>query len=109
MFSSVASLSIAALNKNINKMLLIQLKKAFLYVLICTRSEPEFETFKETWSRFQVINSVSLCVLAARAGLFKHSVGARNQGEIGFSYRPARLHWLAELMSRNRFLSSLNV
>jgi hypothetical protein len=46
---------------------------------------------------------------AARAGIFKESMGARNQGGIGLSYRPARLHRLAEFIPWNRFLSSMNV
>jgi hypothetical protein len=44
-----------------------------------------------------------------RAGIFKQSMGARNQGGIGLSYRPARLHRLAEFIPRNRFLGSINV
>ncbi len=43
------------------------------------------------------------------AGTFQLSMGARNQVWIGFSYRPARLHRLEELIPRNRFLISLNV
>jgi hypothetical protein len=38
------------------------------------------------------------CVEAYRAGIFKQSMGARNREGIGLSYRPARLHRLAELM-----------
>ncbi len=45
----------------------------------------------------------------ARAGIFKQSRRARNQVGIGLSYRPARLHRLAELISWNRFLGSINV
>jgi hypothetical protein len=37
------------------------------------------------------------------------SMGARNQGGIGLSYRPARLHRLAEFTPWNRFLGSINV
>jgi hypothetical protein len=38
------------------------------------------------------------------------SMGARNQGGIGLSYRPARLHnRLAEFIPWNRFLGSINV
>ncbi len=44
-----------------------------------------------------------------RAGIFKISMGARHRVGIGLSYRPARLHRLAELMSLNRFLGSINV
>ncbi len=36
-------------------------------------------------------------------------MGARNQGGIGLSYRPARLHRLAESIPWNRFLGSINV
>ncbi len=34
----------------------------------------------------------------SRAGIFKQSMGARNRGGIGLSYRPARLHRLAEFI-----------
>ncbi len=44
-----------------------------------------------------------------RAGIFKESMGAKNRGEIGLSYRPARLHRLAEIIPWNRFLGSINV
>ncbi len=43
------------------------------------------------------------------AGIFKQSMGARNRVGIGLSYRPTRLHSLAELVSWNRFLASLKV
>jgi hypothetical protein len=43
------------------------------------------------------------------AGIFKQSMGAGNQVELGFSYRPARLCSLAELVPWNRFLGSLKV
>jgi hypothetical protein len=43
------------------------------------------------------------------AGIFKQSIGARNQVGIGLSYRPARLRSLAELVPWNRFLGSLKV
>ena len=33
-----------------------------------------------------------------RAGIFKKFMGARNQGGTGLSYRPARLHRLAEFI-----------
>ncbi len=47
-----------------------------------------------------------------RAGifkLFKESMVARDRGGIGLSYRPARLHRLAEFIPWNRFLGSRNV
>ncbi len=43
------------------------------------------------------------------AGIFKQSIGVMNQVGIGLSYRPARLHRLAELIPWNWFLGSLNV
>ncbi len=43
------------------------------------------------------------------AGIFKQSMGARNQVGIELSYRPARLHRLAELVPWSRFLGSLKV
>ncbi len=36
------------------------------------------------------------------AGIFKQSIEARNRVEIGLSYRPARLHRLAELVTWNQ-------
>ncbi len=43
------------------------------------------------------------------SGILKQSMGARNRVEILLSYRPARLHILAELFPWNRFLGSLKV
>ncbi len=40
---------------------------------------------------------------------FKKIYGARNQVGRGLSYRPARLHRLAEFIPWNRFLGSINV
>jgi hypothetical protein len=40
---------------------------------------------------------------------FKQSMGARNRGGIGLSYRPARLHRLAEFITWNRFPGYINV
>jgi hypothetical protein len=36
-----------------------------------------------------------------RAGFFKESMGARNRGGMGLSYRPAGLHRLAEFIPGN--------
>jgi hypothetical protein len=36
-------------------------------------------------------------------------MGARNRGGTGLSYRPTRLHRLAEFIPWNRFLGSINV
>ncbi len=43
------------------------------------------------------------------AGIFKQSMGARNRVGYGLSYRPARLHRLAEFIAWNRFLGFINV
>ncbi len=42
-------------------------------------------------------------------GIFKQSMGARNQVGTGLSYWPTRLHSLVELVPWNRFLGSLKV
>jgi hypothetical protein len=43
------------------------------------------------------------------AGMFKQSKGARNEVGTGLSYRPDRLHRLAELIPWNRFLGPFKV
>jgi hypothetical protein len=43
------------------------------------------------------------------AGIFKVSRGARNRGGRGLSYRPARLHRLAEFIPWNRFRGPIHV
>ncbi len=55
--------------------------------------------FKGPRNQFRGIDSASLYV----------SVGARNRVRLGLSYRPARLHRLAEFIPWNRFLCSINV
>ncbi len=47
--------------------------------------------------------AVTLGARSPRAGIFKKSMGARNRGGIGLSYRPARLHRLAEFIPWNQF------
>jgi hypothetical protein len=44
-----------------------------------------------------------------RAKIFKMSMGARNRRGIGLSYRPARLHRLAELIPWNQFPGPINI
>jgi hypothetical protein len=44
-----------------------------------------------------------------RAGIFKHSKGARNRVGIGLSFRLARPHRLAEFIPWNLFLGFINV
>ncbi len=45
----------------------------------------------------------------ARAGIFKKPMGARHRGGIGFSYRPARLHRLAEFIPWNQCRGPINI
>jgi hypothetical protein len=52
------------------------------------------------------VNEDTIVNTFIRAGIFKKSMGARHRVGIGLSYRPARLHRLAELMPWNRFLGS---
>ncbi len=58
------------------------------------------------------IRRLSLCVPNSAteyccAGIFKQIMGARNRVGIGLSYRPARLHSLAELVPWNLYLGLL--
>jgi hypothetical protein len=46
-------------------------------------------------------DEISLHSCTYRAGILKKSMGARHRVGIGISYRPARLHRLAELMPEN--------
>jgi hypothetical protein len=50
-----------------------------------------------------------LVAFALQSWNFKKSMGARHRVRTRLSYRPARLHRLAELMPGNRFLGSINV
>jgi hypothetical protein len=47
--------------------------------------------------------------LRYRAGIFKKSMGAMNQGGIGLLYRPARLHRLAGFIPWNQFRGPINI
>jgi hypothetical protein len=69
--------------------------------------EPEFLNFQGAEESIQM-NHFQPAYLAS-AGIFEQSMGARNQVGIGFSYRPARLHRLAESIPKNRFLGSIEV
>jgi hypothetical protein len=44
-----------------------------------------------------------------RAGIFKKSMGARHRGGIGFPYRPARLHRLAEFIPWHQFRGPIHI
>ncbi len=53
--------------------------------------------------------SVNFYKYGLYAGFFKQSMGARNRIGIGLSDRPVRLHRLAEMIPRNRFLGTWKV
>ncbi len=46
---------------------------------------------------------------ASRARIFKKPMGARNRGGTELSYRPARLHRLAEFIPWNQFRGPINI
>ena len=56
-----------------------------------------------------ILLGASFMQIDISAGIFKQSMGARNRVGIGLSYRPAKLHSLAELVPWNRFLGFLKV
>jgi hypothetical protein len=51
----------------------------------------------------------SISFVEYRAGIFKKSMGAMHRGGIGFSYRPARLHRLAEFIPWNQCWGPINI
>ncbi len=65
--------------------------------------------FKRLWSPGVDSKEWIPPAYVAWAGIFKNSMGARHRLGIGLSYRPARLHRLAELMPWHRFLGSIKV
>jgi hypothetical protein len=82
----------------------------------CNKSNPHhvivFPEYKRSYQ--EGFNIISGCLIQKTiksdcTGIFKQSIGARNRVGIGLSYRPARLHRLAELIPWNRFLGSLKV
>ena len=66
-------------------------------------------TFFKLWSqtRKKLLNKENF--LTRCAGILVQSMEARNQVGIGFSFRPARLHWLTESINWNQFLGPLKV
>ncbi len=61
------------------------------------------------WSWAFCTESLAAPPPSSCAGIFRQSMGARNRVGIGLSYRPARLHRLADLIPWNLFLGSLKV
>ncbi len=56
-----------------------------------------------------VVDALLLISISLSTGIFKKSMGARHRVGIGLSYRPARLHGLAEFIPWNLFLGSIKV
>ncbi len=73
--------------------------------LMCAQSSPASSPSRWSWpSTSAQVHQYRYC-----AGIFNNLWGARNRIGIGLSYRPARLHSLAELVPLIRFLGSLKV
>ncbi len=61
----------------------------------------------ETQVRFHIRHrNSSLASQSSSGGILEQSMGAKNRVGIGLSYRPERLHRLAESILWNRFLGS---
>jgi hypothetical protein len=77
---------------------------------ICNRLwSPGIDTEKSIPPDYVARRAGTKIGLSYRAGIFKKSMGARHRLGIGLSYRPVRLHRLAELMPWHRFLGSIKV
>jgi hypothetical protein len=66
-------------------------------------------THNNTGNKFQILEAGEQALIKYRAGIFKKSMGAKHRGGIGFSYRPARLHRLAEFIPWNQFRGPINI
>jgi hypothetical protein len=85
-------------------------KKSGIFLNILLREKVTNERANnESFFKLFSDHAAFILFLETNAGIFKQSMGARNQVGIGLSYRPARLHSLAELVPWNRFLGSLKV
>jgi hypothetical protein len=85
-------------------------KKSGIFLNILLREKVTNERANnESFLKLSSDHAAFILFLETSAGIFKQSMGARNQVGIGLSYRPSRLHSLAELVPWNRFLGSLKV
>jgi hypothetical protein len=62
-----------------------------------------YNSAAKSYKQYFLLTDLCTCCIS------KQSMGARNRVGIGLSYRPAKLHSLAELVPWNRFLGSLKV
>jgi hypothetical protein len=76
-----------------------------LYIYNCEPSLPN-PTIKQV---IPTRNYIKTDTAQSELGFLNSLWGARNRVGIGLSYRPARLHRLAEFIPWNRFLGSINV
>jgi hypothetical protein len=58
---------------------------------------------------YTIISQIIVFYSEPCTGILEQSMGARNRVGIGLSYRPARLHRLAELIPSTQFLGVLKV
>jgi hypothetical protein len=82
------------------------LNKILLYNRVLSTLDGRVHIYKVNWHSILQLAGRDK---STRAGILKKSMGARHRVGIGLSYRPARLHRLAEFIPLNRFLGSINV
>ncbi len=92
---------------------LYSIGKTFVFVQYCIYVRTTYKHHRE-WNCSAVSSIVTNKILfllsfTFRAGIFKKSMGVRHRGGIGFSYRPARLHRLAEFIPWHQFRSPINI
>jgi hypothetical protein len=69
------------------------------FVLHCASGNSDLQLFLNfLYQRTNTVLYGTYVKISLRAGIFKHSMGARNRVGIGLSYRPAGQHRLAELI-----------
>ncbi len=81
-------------------------QKVSVSCCINTRTQGRFTYWHMLLCRFIARNST---LILYSAEILEQSMEARNRTGTGLSYRPSRLHRLAELIPWNRFLGSLKV
>jgi hypothetical protein len=81
--------------------------KSFAFLSVWHRVVVPACQARQPYARVNYIPQFSYYEYGYRAGIFIPTMGAGNRVGIGLSYRPARLHRLAEFIPWNRFLGSL--
>ncbi len=75
----------------------------------CTPLSTVFQGFSFTYVQYSGFWNKHAYSCVIRAGIFKEAMGARNRGGRGLSYRPARLHRLAEFIPWNQCRGPINI